>query len=163
MRRRLSWKRLALLLVPALAVLGWVVIRAPLQRRAAGDTRCFPIFGPRVHVDSTLTPRDRAVALAHESAHAAQCTRDGFVLNYVKRLSKKGRLVAELDAFCAEGRAEAALGTRVDHVVARILDELEEGYPWFRGTTRREFLDALDRRCTDVVTPARQRSARPLA
>jgi hypothetical protein len=161
--RRFSWKRLTVLLVPTLAALGWVVLRAPLQRRAAGDTRCYPFIGPRMQVDSTLPPRDRAIATAHESAHVAQCKRDGFVLNYVKRLATSGRLAAEIDAFCAEGQAEAALGTRADHVVARVLDELEEGYPWFRGTTRRGFLDALDKRCGDLVTAARQRARRPLA
>jgi hypothetical protein len=71
-------------------------------------------------------------------------------------LSRRGRLAAELEAFCAEGRADVVLGTRADHVVARILDELEEGYPWFRGTTRRQFLDALENRCADLVGRARQ-------
>ena len=152
-----------ILLVPALAVLGWVVLRAPLQRRAAGDTRCYPIIGARMQVDSTLTQRDRIIARAHETAHAAQCQRDGFVRNYIKRLAPSGRMAAEIDAFCAEGRADVALGTRADHVVARILDELEEGYPWFRGTTRQGFLAALDKQCGDLVTVARQRASRPLA
>ena len=152
-----------MLLIPPLAVLGWITLRAPLGRRTAGDTRCFPVLGPRIKVDSGLPARDRAIALAHESAHAEQCRRDGFALNYVKRLSTRGRMAAELDAFCAEGRAETTLGTRPDHVVARILDELEEGYPWFRGTTRRQFLNALDNRCADLVGLARLRAPRPLA
>ena len=162
MRRVAGW-RLTLVLMPALAALGWVVVRSPLPRRAAGDTRCLPILGPQVHVDSSGTSRERELARAHEFAHAAQCKRDGFVGNYFKRLSTAGRLAAELDAFCAEARVDVALGTRVDHVVARILDELEEGYPWFRGTTRRELLVALDRHCTDVATPAQQRASKPLA
>ena len=156
--RRFSWKRFALLLVPPLVALGWVMLRAPLATRTAGDTRCFPFLGPRIKVDSGLHR-----AIAHESTHAEQCRRDGVVLNYAKRVSKRGRMAAEVDAFCAEGRVEATLGTRPDYVVARILDELEEGYPWFRGTTRKQFLDALDSRCSDLVTRAKMRAPRPRA
>jgi hypothetical protein len=161
--RPVSWWRLTLLLAPALAALAWVVVRSPLPRRAAGDTRCLPLLGPRVHLDSSGTARELALARAHELEHAAQCERDGFVGNYVKRLSRAGRLAAELDAFCSEARADVTLGTRADHVVARILDELEAGYPWFRGMTRRDFLAAFDAGCADIVTRAQQRAAKPLA
>lgn len=161
--RKLSWLRLAILLAPPVAVLTYVVVVAPLPSRSAGHTRCMPITGPIVMVDSALSLRDRSVALAHEGVHADQCKRDGFVLNYVGRLSRRGRMNAELPAFCAEARTDVALGGRADHVVARVLDELEEAYPWFRGTTRLQFLAGLERYCGDVIAQARQRAARPLA
>lgn len=161
--RRLSLTRLAILLVPPLALLTVVVLVSPLSPRTAGDTRCFPFIGARVTIDSAMTAHDRTLARAHEGAHAAQCDRDGFLRNYFSRLTKRGRLAAEVGAFCAEGRADVASGTRPDHVVQRILDELEEGYPWFRGTTRQQFLSAFEGQCADLVAPARRRAPRPLA
>jgi hypothetical protein len=161
--RRISPRRIALALLPLLGVLGVIMVVAPLSPRIAGNTRCFPFVGPRVSVDSTMSARERALAVAHEGAHAKQCRRDGFVINYVARLSRRGRLAAELEAFCSEARADVGLGTRADHVVARILDELEEGYPWFRGMTRSAFLAALENHCADVVAPARRRASAPLA
>jgi hypothetical protein len=139
------------------------MVVAPMPPRMAGNTRCFPFVGPRMSVDSTMSARERTLAEAHEGTHAEQCRRDGFAINYVARLSRRGRLAAELEAFCSEARADVGLGTRADNVVARILDELEEGYSWFRGMTRGEFLVALESHCADVVAPARRRARAPLA
>jgi hypothetical protein len=152
----LSWRRVAYLLAPMLAVFAMVLRAAPLPANLAGTTHCLPVVGPFVQIDGSLEPKDRTLTLAHEEAHELQCWRQGFVTNFVTRLSPDGRLHAELEAFCAEGRTELALGRRADLVVERILDELEEGYAAFRGTHRRTFLRRFGRICPDVVGRTQQ-------
>ena len=149
--RRVSWRRIALLLVLPVGLLAAAIFLAPLPRGIAGGTLCLPFIGPRVLIDSALTGRDRILAIAHEQAHATQCRQEGFFGNYGRRLTRTGRLRAELVAFCAEGRSELTLGNRAGNVVARILDELQEGYPWFRGMSRGELLARLATTCPDLI------------
>ena len=147
---RISWRRITLLLVPPLSVLTAIIYLAS-PPGLAGSTRCLPFVGPRVALDSSLRGSARTLAAAHEAAHAAQCREQGAVRNYVARLSRAGRLDSELGAYCAEARTALQLGQRDDLVVSRILDELEEGYPWFRGTSRAEFFSGFASACPDVV------------
>ncbi len=151
---RVSLKRVALLLAPPLVALGaLLVLGAPPG--VAGSTLCLPLLTPRIHVDTTATARERMLAAAHEHAHAAQCREQGALRNYLSRLSRSGRLDAELGAYCAEGRAELAVQPRAQLIVERILDELEEGYPWFRGTSRTEFASRLATVCPELMARAR--------
>jgi hypothetical protein len=152
---RVSWRRIVLLLVPPLGLLVAAIVLAPLPRGIAGSTRCMPFVGPRLLIDSALSGRDRILVIAHEQAHATQCRQDGVLGNYVRRLTRNGRLRAELGAYCAEGRAELRFGHRAENVVARILDELQEGYPWFRRIPRRELLTRFAAECPDLVRPPR--------
>ncbi len=153
---RISWRRVLLLLAPPLVVL-LAIVYFGSPRGLAGSTRCLPFVGPRIAIDTSLRGDARALAVAHEAAHATQCREQGAVRNYFARLSRNGRLDSELGAYCAEARAALRLGQRADLVVSRILDELEEGYPWFRGTSRGEFRAGLVRACPDVV-PANESS-----
>ena len=159
--QRVSWRRIVGLLLPPLAILTAIVyLAAPAG--LAGSTRCLPFVGPRVALDPTLAPSERALAAAHEAAHAVQCRDQGAVRNYTLRLTRAGRLGAELGAYCAEGRAALQLGQRADLIVTRVLDELEEGYPWFRGTPRAAFLAGLRHACPDLVARADRSGARPI-
>lgn len=154
-----SLRRLAILLLAAVVLSCAALVLAPLPRGNAGSTLCLPFVGPQVSIDSGLIGRDRALAIAHEEAHAVQCRKQGFFFNYVRRLSRSGRLAAELGAYCAEGKAERRFGHSADHIVARILDELQEGYPWFRGTPRSELARKLALTCPDLTSDAQHPSA----
>jgi hypothetical protein len=157
--KRISLRRVSLLLAPPLLALGAIVVLGS-PPGVAGSTLCFPVLGPRTHIDTTATARERMLASAHEHAHAAQCREQGALRNYLSRVSRSGRLDAELGAYCAEGRVELAVQPRADYVVERILDELEEGYPWFRGTSRAEFAARLATVCPDLIARARDVSRR---
>ena len=157
----ISWRRIGVLLFAPLAILTTIVyVTAPTG--LAGSTRCLPFIGPHVALDPTLAGPEREIAAAHEAAHAEQCRDQGAIRNYVLRLTRAGRLDAELGAYCAEGRAALRLGQRADLVVERMLDELEDGYPWFRGTPRAAFRTGLRRACPDLVARADQEATRPI-
>jgi hypothetical protein len=158
---RVSLRRIVVLLLPPLAILTAIVYLAA-PPGLAGSTLCLPFVGPRVTLDAKLAATERALAAAHEAAHAAQCRDEGAMRNYTLRLTRAGRLGAELGAYCAEGRAALQLGQRADLIVSRVLDELEEGYPWFRGTPRAAFLAGLRHECPDLVARADRSGARPI-
>jgi len=152
--KRIMWRRVAAMLVPPLAALVAIIYFAE-PAGLVGSTRCLPFVGPRVSLDSSLRGSERTLAAAHEAAHATACREQGAIRNYALRLTRAGRLHAELVAFCAEGRAALRIGQRADLIEARILDELEESYPWFRGTPRGEFRRELDLVCPDLAALTR--------
>lgn len=125
-----------------------------------GLTFCFPIVGPIQRFDPDLSSFDVATARAHEDEHAAQCKRDGFIWNSIRRLSTRQRIQTEAEAYCAEVRAWPTTGHLPRLEYARVRDELREA-PWFRRHSTAELDSALTRSCGELASLDRQRDRPP--
>jgi hypothetical protein len=145
--RRISTRRLPLLLGLLLLAASVAAARAPFPRGLDGMTMCLPLIGPITRLDSTLSGHARDLAVVHERAHAEQCREIGAVRSYVAGLTVKGKLRSEVNAFCAEAYWDVAIGYPRQNVLARIADELETAYSWTAGLSREEIVTAIGAAC----------------
>jgi hypothetical protein len=91
-----------------------------------GVTLCYPFRGPVQMFDTTLSDSAAILTRTHEAVHARQCREMGAVANFFARVTSKGRLRLEAQAYCAQAMQEVSWGAKPSMVFDRIVEELAE-------------------------------------
>lgn len=123
-----------------------------------GRTMCYPLIGPIERFAPDLSRAALARVRAHEDAHAAQCRRDGAVWQFFRRLTTRGRLAAESEAYCAEAASAVAAGGSARIEYARVQDELREAV-WFHRLSDETLTAALAAQCPRLAEQAEHEQA----
>jgi hypothetical protein len=147
--RRVRWIRLVGVTAAISAGLLSLATLLPLPPGLDASTLCYPWFGPYTRFSPALSDSARALAVAHEQAHQAQCRRLGATLVYYRQAVPRKRLVLELEAYCAEADVELGWGRKKGIVRYRILEEIAS-YTWFTKIPGASVEMSLDETCPQI-------------
>lgn len=127
-RKRLIPKWLVLTVILAeLGLFGFAVVTHKMEGGTYdGVTLCYPFRGPVQMFDSTLSDSAAMLTRTHEAVHAEQCREMGAIANFFARVTSKGRLRLEAQAYCAQAKQEVSWGAKPNQVFDRIVEELAE-------------------------------------
>jgi len=154
--RRVSARRIGLVLTGSILVTFALPLLLPFPQREEGLTLCYPVVGPIQRFNPDLSTSTLARTRAHEAAHATQCRRDGAIWHFVRGVSPSRRLAAEAEAYCAEASFGVTQGSQARLEYARIQDELRER-AWFRRLSSETVNESLASQCPVIaVTAARE-------
>ncbi|HVT39479.1 MAG TPA: hypothetical protein VHE78_10565 [Gemmatimonadaceae bacterium] len=148
-------RRVGIALMGCLVALTTFLLASPLPRGLDGATFCLPFVGPVTRIDLALPPDAQRLVKAHEMGHAASCRRRGAIGEYFSRLTVRGRLDAEVQAYCSQGRFEVRAGGVPRLVWASVLDQLEEGHRGLRELGRPLIANRLVSGCHDAAVLSR--------
>jgi len=116
-----------LVLLAEVGLLGVAVVSHKMEGGSYdGVTLCYPFRGPVQMFDSTLSDSAAMLTRTHEAVHARQCREMGAVANFFTRVTTKGRLRLESQAYCAQAMQEVSWGAKPSAVFDRIVEELAE-------------------------------------
>jgi hypothetical protein len=124
-----------------------------MDKNTLGLTFCFPVVGPFERFNSALSDSLLSRVRAHESAHVAQCRRDGALWHTLRRLAPGQRLLSEAEGYCAEIRYGLTTGSAARLLYASALDELRERR-WFHRFSTPALADALSAECPSLTARA---------
>ena len=156
--RRISARRVGLVLTGSVLATFALPVLFPLPQRAEGLTLCYPGVGPVQRFNPNLSDSALARTRAHEAAHANQCRRDGAIWHFVRGVVPSQRLAAEAEAYCAEANFGVAKGGEARLEYARIQDELRE-MAWFRRFSSDVLNDSLAAQCPMIAVAAAREEA----